>query len=116
MAHEEMEVWQRAVDLVAEVYRLTRRLPKDESANLISQMRRAVASIPANIAEGNARAHSREYLHFLSIARGSLAELDTHLECARRVGYLNSSDLVTARQLSVRVAQMLARLAARLSR
>jgi four helix bundle protein len=77
-ACEKLEVWQRAMDLMVEVYRLVARLPDYERNGLADQLRRASASIPANIAEGNARAHRLECLHFLSIARGSVAELVTH--------------------------------------
>ena len=107
--------WQRSVDLVGEVYRLADRLPLRERFGLADQLRRAAASIPANIAEGNARAHRREYLHFLSIARGSLAEVATHLESSRRVGYFSDADLAPASQLVQRVGQLLSRLIASLS-
>ena len=110
-----LTAWQRAMDLLVEVYRLTERLPAKERYDLASQMRRAAYSIPANIAEGNARAHRKEYLQFLAIARGSAAELATHLEVARRVGYLSDADLDQARKLSERVGQLLTRLVASLS-
>ena len=103
------------MDLVGEVYHLTLLLPAAESAGLSRQIRRAATSIPANIAEGNTRAHRREYLNFLSIARGSAAELATHCEIARRIGYLSEADLAPALELLERVAQMLTRLARRLS-
>ena len=112
---EELVVWQRAMELLVEVYQLARRLPAYESADLGSQVRRAATSIPANIAEGNARAHRREYLHFLSIARGSAAELATHLEGARRVGYVSDADVAHATQLLRRVGELLARVVASLS-
>jgi len=111
----ELDVWQRAMDLVAEVYRLGDRLPARERFGLADQMRRAAASIPANIAEGNARSHRREYVQFLNIARGSLAELATHMESARRVGYWSDADLAMAADLVRRVRQMLNRLIASLS-
>ena len=113
---EKLEVWQRAMDLMVEVYGLAARLPDNERDGLADQMRRASASVPANIAEGNARAHRLEHLHFLSIARGSLAELDTHLECTRRLGFLTHQDLASATRLATRVGQMLTRLIASLSR
>jgi four helix bundle protein len=115
-AYEELEVWQRAMDLMVEVYRLAARLPEYERNGLADQLRRASASIPSNIAEGNARSHRREYLHFLSIARGSLAEVVTQLECTRRLGLLTLSDLSAASRLTIRVRQMLSRLIANLSR
>jgi four helix bundle protein len=104
---EQLEVWQRAMDLMVEVYRLAARLPDYERSGLADQLRRASASIPANIAEGNARSHRREYLHFLSVARGSLAEVVSHMERTRRLGFLTPSDLEPASHFATRVGQML---------
>jgi len=73
----DLRVWQAAVELVVEVYRLTGVLPKQETYGLVSQMQRAAVSIPSNIAEGHSREHIKEYLHHLSVAQGSLAELET---------------------------------------
>jgi four helix bundle protein len=112
---EKLHVWQRAMDLMVEVYRLAARLPDYERNGLADQLRRASSSIPANIAEGNARSHRREYLHYLSIARGSLAEVITHLESTKRLGFLTPSDLATANDLATRVGKMLTRLIASLS-
>ena len=111
----DLDVWQRSMDLVTEVYRLVEQLPARERFGLAEQVRRAVASIPANIAEGNARAHRREYVQFLAIARGSLAETSTHIEVARRVGYWSEADLEIAVDLVRRIRQMLNRLIASLS-
>jgi len=86
--HRRMEVWQQAMLLVESIYAATASFPKEEMFGLVSQMRRAAISIPSNIAEGAARSGDKEYLHFLSIARGSLSELDTQLEIARRLGFL----------------------------
>jgi four helix bundle protein len=86
--HRELLVWQESVDLVMLVYRLTDSFPKTEAYGLTSQLRRAVTSVPANIAEGAARSGTKELLHFLSMANGSLSELDTHLEIADRLGYV----------------------------
>jgi four helix bundle protein len=83
-----LEVWQQAMQTVEEIYRQTSLLPKEELFGLISQMRRAATSIPANIAEGYGRLHRKEYLHHLSIARGSLMELETHLLICLRLNYL----------------------------
>ncbi|MBI2908088.1 MAG: four helix bundle protein [Chloroflexi bacterium] len=83
----DLRVWQAAMGLVAEVYRLTQVLPADEVHGLTLQMRRAAVSIPSNIAEGHTREHSKEYLQHLSVAQGSLAELQTQLEIASRLGY-----------------------------
>ena len=91
----DLEVWQLGLDLVETVYRVTARFPKAELFALTSQMRRAAVSIPSNIAEGRARDSTREFLHFLAISRGSLAELETQLELAIRLDY-NDSDLHAA--------------------
>ena len=89
--HRELRAWQEAVALVETIYRLTSTFPKDEQFGLTSQMRRAATSVPANIAEGAARSGTRELLHFLSIASGSLSELDTHLEVAKRLGFIRDT-------------------------
>ena len=106
----QLDVWRVATELHVAVARLSRRLPADERFELALQMRRAAASIPANIAEGNGRAFRREYLHFLSIARGSLMELDNHIEQALRLGYLSAADAGAAIDLLARTRQLLTRL------
>ena len=85
--HHELRVWQEAVTLVTEVYRFTAVFPKEEVFALTSQMRRAAISIPSNIAEGAARNTDKEFLQFLSIARGSLSELETQVIISRNLGY-----------------------------
>ena len=87
-SYRDLKVWQQAMEVIPDVYESIRKLPKEENYALADQIRRAAVSIPANIAEGHARAHRKEYLQFLSIARGSLAELATLLEIAHRLGYL----------------------------
>jgi four helix bundle protein len=83
----DLEVWQIGLDLVETIYRCTAEFPKSEMYGLTAQMRRAAVSISSNIAEGQARSSSKEFLHFLSYALGSLAELETQLELARRLQY-----------------------------
>jgi four helix bundle protein len=87
-SHRDLIVWQKAMDLVVTVYRATETFPKAETYGLTSQIRRAVTSIPANISEGQGRRLPKEFIYFLANARGSLWELDTHLESATRVGFL----------------------------
>ena len=89
----DLRVWQRAMDLVEKVYPLTQKFPREETYGLLSQIRRAVVSIPSNIAEGHTREHIKEYLHHISMAQASLAELETQLEIATRLNYLLPSHL-----------------------
>lgn len=89
----ELRVWQAAMNLVEKVYRLTRRFPKQETYGLVSQIQRAAVSIPSNIAEGHTREHLKEYLHYLSVAQASLAELETQVEISGRLKYLLSDQL-----------------------
>ena len=91
--YRDLIVWRKSLELAKLCYMLTKSFPKDERFGMTSQIRRAAASIPANIAEGNARAHTKEYLHHLSIARGSLAELETHLLLGYEVDLLEGDRL-----------------------
>lgn len=101
--YKELKVWQKAIDLVEKVYLLTRGFPGDERFGLVSQMRRAAVSVPANIAEGYGRTHRGDYLHHLSVARGSLLELETHLVIANRLGMV---DHLSDDELSERVREV----------
>jgi len=89
--HEGLEVWRDAMDLVEAIYRFSAQFPDNERFGLTSQLRRAAVSIPSNVAEGAARRSTRDYLRFLSIARGSLSELDTQQQIAIRLGFAASS-------------------------
>ena len=93
-SHRDLIAWQKAMDLVVNVYSLSKSFPQEELYALTKQVRRAVTSVPANIAEGQGRRLSREFHQFLANARGSLMELDTHLEVAFRVGYIKSEQLL----------------------
>ena len=84
----ELTVWQKSIDLSADIYAAVKLLPREETYGLSDQMRRAVISIPSNIAEGNQRASKREYSQFLYIAKGSLAELITQIMLCERLGYM----------------------------
>lgn len=90
-SHRDLIVWQKAMDLTVLIYHLTKQFPKEETYGLISQIRRASSSIPANIAEGQGRRSSKEFQQFLVTARGSLLELDTHLELSFRVGHIKEN-------------------------
>ena len=86
----ELRVWQQGIDLVTEIYRVTEKFPACEAYGLISQVRRAAVSIPSNIAEGHVREHIKEYLNHLSMAQASLAEVETQIEIALRLKYVES--------------------------
>ncbi len=88
-SYRDLIAWQKAMDLVEQAHRVTRNWPSDERYELTSQVRRAVVSVPANIAEGQGRSGSKELLHHLSIANGSLHEAETHLLIAKRLDYLD---------------------------
>ena len=89
-SYRDLRIWQQAMDIVPAVYQTLNHFPKHENYALADQIRRAAISIPANIAEGHGRNHRKEYAQFLSIANGSLAELDTLVELAHRLGYLDT--------------------------
>lgn len=89
---QDLIVWQKGMDLVVDIYRLTKTFPKSETYALASQMQRAAVSIPSNIAEGQALKQTQAYMRHLAIASGSLAELQTQLEIAQRLGYLPAGD------------------------
>src|SRR5438477_4807812 len=88
---KDLEVWQESMQLVEEVYRMTRRFPSDERFGLTSQVRRAAVSIPSNIGEGGRRKRRKAHLNHLDIALGSQAEVDVQLEIARRLSYLTDA-------------------------
>jgi four helix bundle protein len=90
---KDLVVWQEAMKLVEIVYLKTKTFPKEELYGLTSQIRRAAISIPANIAEGNGRKSRKEYTHFLSIANGSLTELETHLLIAERLNFVTKETM-----------------------
>jgi len=106
-SHRDLIVWQKAMDLVIAVYKLTDDFPKSELYGLTSQIRRCAASIPANIAEGQGRRLAGEFLQFLGNARGSLLELDTHLEIAVRLGLLSTESHSTVMAQLVEVRKLL---------
>ena len=104
------------MDLVIECYQLVQRLPPNEQYGLASQIRRAAVSIPANIAEGFGRWHSKEFVHFLLIANGSLKELETHLLIGKRLGFFSPPDLAKPQGLAEEIGRMLAALRKKLER
>lgn len=100
-------VWQKAYELVLEVYKITKAFPKEEMYGLVSQMRRAAVSVPANIAEGYERNHRKEYLQFLYIAKGSLGEVETYLFLAKDLGYLSTDNYLVVEQKRIETARLL---------
>ena len=105
--YKDLIVWQKAIALSLEVYRLVKLLPKIETYGLADQMRRAVVSIPSNIAEGKGRNSAREFVHFLSIARGSQKELETQIYLCTQLEYITDEDASTAFNLCEEVGKML---------
>ena len=89
--YNNLQIWQQAMDLVEEIYKLTASFPIEEKFGLVSQMTRAAVSIPSNIAEGAGRNSDKDFAHFISIAIGSLYELHTQIVLSERLGYINQS-------------------------
>lgn len=104
---KELLVWQKSIDFVTEMYRITETFPKAEIYGLISQIRRASVSIPSNIAEGNSRRSKPDYLQFLKIARGSCAEVETQLIISKNLGFLNEDDYLKLNQEIIEITKML---------
>ena len=91
-AHKNLDVWKRSIELSKMIYQITSSFPSTEQFGLISQMRRAVVSIPSNLAEGAARSGRKEFLQFINIAQGSLSELDAQVELSKELGFLDQKD------------------------
>lgn len=106
-SYKDLMVWQMGMNLVVGVYQLTKLFPRDEQFALTSQVRRAAVSVPANIAEGHGRLRRGDFLHHLSIARGSLSEVETHLEIAVRLGYLQQEQTQGASDTIQHVGRLL---------
>lgn len=87
-SYQDLQVWQKAMDLVETIYRATSSFPKEEIYGLTSQLRRAAVSIPSNIAEGSSRRSTQEFIRYINIASGSLAEVETQMAIAFRLGLL----------------------------
>lgn len=94
--YRDLRVWQAAMSAAAEIYNLVKKLPKEETYALSDQMRRAAVSIPSNIAEGQGRSSTREFLQFLNIARGSIYELETQLLLSEKIQLLTQTDILPA--------------------
>jgi four helix bundle protein len=105
--YRELVVWQKAMDLVVQVYELTRRFPREEMYGLSAQMRRAAVSVPSNIAEGQGRGAGSDFVYFLRIGQGSIQELETQVLLAARLDYVSSADTDRILLLSSEVAKLL---------
>lgn len=109
-SYKELTVWQKSIELVLEIYRLTDEFPKSELYGLTSQMRRAAVSVPSNIAEGYSRKHRQEYIQFVKVAFGSGAELETQVIIAKKLGLAGESEFRLAENLLNEVMKMLNKL------
>ncbi len=105
--HKKLDAWATAVDLAQLVYKTADRFPSKEQFGLANQTRRAAVSIPSNIAEGAARQTKKEFIQFLHVSKGSLSELDTQLELAKRLEYLGQTEWEALNELLERVDRML---------
>ena len=106
-SYQDLIVWQKSMQLVKEVYTLVTTLPKEEQFALSDQMRRAVVSIPSNIAEGYGRNSTNDYIRFLNIARGSKYELDTQIQICVMLNYISKEKAATALELSEEIGRMI---------
>src|SRR5213596_4151136 len=106
--YRDLIVWQDSMDLVVAIYRITATFPKDERFSLVDQLRRAAVSVPSNIAEGHGRSRTGDYLRFLSVAVGSLMEIETQVQIATRLGYIPEEQQTGLLESSAVLARMLA--------
>ncbi|HIJ65334.1 MAG TPA: four helix bundle protein [Candidatus Hydrogenedentes bacterium] len=109
-SYRELDVWQKAVEMVIGAYRLGAKFPSDQKFGLTGQLQRAAVSVPANIAEGYGRSHRGDYLRHLSITRGSLAEVETLLTIAVRLGFVAREETIVIWDLCQDIGKMLNRL------
>ncbi len=115
-SYRELEVWRKSMNLVEICYKITNEFPKEELYGLTNQIRRAAVSIPSNIAEGQGRWSTKEFLRFLSIAKGSLSELETQLIISQRLAYLSENKLNKIIELTNEIGKMISGLRKSLSK
>jgi four helix bundle protein len=106
-SYRDLNVWQKAVELAEETYRLAKKLPKSEEFGLGGQLRRASISVAANVAEGHGRRSSRDFQRFLGIAHGSLLEVETLLQLGNRIGYFTAADAEKSLEIARHLGAML---------
>lgn len=114
-SYRDLIVWQKSVKMVTLVYTVLKTFPNDEKFGLTSQLKRSAVSIPSNIAEGYGRNYTKDYCRFLQIARGSLYEMQTQLEIAINLGFIDVNQLEEIKNLSIEVEKMLNTLIKKLS-
>lgn len=113
--YRDLIIWQKSMDLVTEIYKITKTFPKDETYGLITQMRRCAVSIPSNISEGYGRNSSSDYIRFLRIAMGSLYELQTQLEISLNLKYLEANGFRKFYESSREVERMMSSMIRKIS-
>ena len=96
VGYKNLEVWQKSMQMVTDVYQIVKQFPKEETYALADQIRRSAVSVPSNIAEGSSRNSKKEFVHFLYISLGSLCELETQILIAKNIGYIKSIDRLNA--------------------
>lgn len=106
-SYKDLIVWQKSIELVTLIYKLIDNFPKSETYGLVSQIRRAVVSIPANIAEGHRRNHLPEFIQFLAVANGSAAEVETYFEIIKRLNYADERETKPLEELLLEILKML---------
>lgn len=105
--HENLEVWQKAIEYVVMIYEITKQFPSEEKFGITSQIRRAAVSIPANIAEGAARQSDKEFFRFLAIAQGSCSEVETEILISEKLGFLSRPNYVELKSEADSIGRML---------
>ena len=93
LTHKDLDVWNKSMILVEDLYKMTKSFPDEEKYSLTSQIRRAAVSVPSNISEGAARNSKKEFIHFLYISLGSISELETQLIISKRLGYFENKEI-----------------------
>jgi len=106
-SHKDLIVWQKSIEFVTNLYKITANFPKDEIYGLTSQLRRAAVSIPSNIAEGSARKHEKELIQFLYIALGSAVEIETQLIIAKNINYIKDLEYENLNSKIAEISKML---------
>jgi four helix bundle protein len=99
-SYKDLLAWQKSMELVERVYEITRAFPREELFGLATSMRRAAVSVPSKIAAGHERGNTREYIQHLAVALGSISEVETQMEVARRLGYIDDAQLATLNKLA----------------